>query len=132
MREGQATSIAENGSINEQNISFAESFSIVPAGVGGEGCRGEAGEDAAVEAMVAWLAHHVAERLLDPGSLAFYRLVAASVPLRVIGRALDLALELEPEEVRVSRAAYFTALVRPHLGARRGRNHHGRPPSPTP
>jgi len=116
MRE--TTSTGENGSMNEKNISFAESFSGHRAGVGGEGSRGEAREEAAVEAMIAWLAHHIADRLRDPGSVVFYRLVAASVPLRIIRHALDLALELEPGEIRVSRGAYFTSLIRPHLSAR--------------
>ncbi len=114
--------------MNEMNISFPDPFSRHRGEVGGEGSRGEAGEaGAAVEAMIAWLAHELARRLGDPGSLAFYRLVAATVPLRVVRSALDLALELSPREVRVSRGAYFTSLVRPHLAKTRMRRDQAEP-----
>lgn len=60
-------------------------------------------------------ASYLADRLDDRKSLAFYRLVAASVPSEVIRDALTRALDLERASVRRSRAAYFTSLVRPHL-----------------
>lgn len=56
--------------------------------------------------------------LVDQKSLRFYRLVAQGVPLRVIRSALSQALELTPREVKRSRAAYFTAIIRPVLSRR--------------
>jgi hypothetical protein len=58
---------------------------------------------------------YLADRLDDSKSLAFYRRVAASVPAEVIRDALTRALDLRPANVRRSRAAYFTSLVRPYL-----------------
>jgi hypothetical protein len=61
---------------------------------------------------------YLADRLDDAKSLAFYRLVAASVPAEVIRDALTRALDLPLAHVRRSRAAYFTSLIRPHLQRR--------------
>ena len=61
------------------------------------------------------LAEYLAEQLDDPGSLAFYTLVACRVPRPVIREALIAASTLAPDPVRRSRAADFTAIVRPHL-----------------
>ncbi len=78
------------------------------------GCRGrEGGADTAAD--VERIAVHLADRLADWKSLAFFRLVARSVPEQEIHRALRLALDIPRSEVRRSRAAYFTALVRPFL-----------------
>ncbi|MFO0590495.1 MAG: hypothetical protein U0441_23335 [Polyangiaceae bacterium] len=65
------------------------------------------------------LAAHLADALADSHSLAFYQLVARSLPPEAIQDALTRALDLSPRDVRRSRAAYFTALVRPLLPARR-------------
>jgi hypothetical protein len=61
---------------------------------------------------------YLAERLDDAKSLDFYRRVAASVPTEVIREALARALDLPAANVRRSRAAYFTSLLRPHLQRR--------------
>lgn len=65
------------------------------------------------------LASQLADQLSDHHSLPFYRLVAAQVPAEVIRDALVRALEPAPRDIRRSRAAYFTALVRPYLPRRR-------------
>jgi hypothetical protein len=62
------------------------------------------------------LADYLATRLGDEKSLAFYGLVARSVPREVIGDALGRALDVPRHNVRRSRAALFTALIRPHFG----------------
>jgi hypothetical protein len=64
------------------------------------------------------LADYLATRLGDEKSLAFYGLVARSVPREVIGDALSRALDVPRQNVRRSRAALFTAIVRPHLPQR--------------
>jgi hypothetical protein len=61
---------------------------------------------------------YLADRLDDGNSLAFYRLVAEHVPTEVIRDSLTRALDLPAANVRRSRAAYFTSLVRPHLQGR--------------
>ncbi len=58
---------------------------------------------------------YLADRLDDGHSLAFYRRVATIVPGEVIRDSLTRALDLKAVNVRRSRAAYFTSLVRPHL-----------------
>jgi hypothetical protein len=65
------------------------------------------------------LANELSDQLSDHHSLPFYRLVAVHVPAEVIRDALLRALEPAPRDIRRSRAAYFTALVRPHLPRRR-------------
>ena len=64
------------------------------------------------------MACYLADRLEDGKSLAFYRRVAASLPVEVIREALTRALDLRAANVRRSRAAYFTSLVQPHLQRR--------------
>lgn len=64
------------------------------------------------------LAVELADRLDDWKSLPFYDLVARRVPADLIRDALTRALDVPSSRLRRSRAAYFTALVRPHLGRR--------------
>jgi hypothetical protein len=61
---------------------------------------------------------YLADRLDDGNSLAFYRLVAEHVATEVIRNSLTRALDLPAANVRRSRAAYFTSLIRPHLQGR--------------
>jgi hypothetical protein len=83
---------------------------------GEEGYQGgEGAEEEAVDNRVARLADYLAERLRDEKSLRFYRQVARQVAPDAILEALTAALDLRPGDIRVSRAAYFTALVLPHL-----------------
>jgi hypothetical protein len=82
---------------------------------GEEGYEGGEGAEEAVDNRVARLADYLAERLRDEKSLRFYRQVAGQVAPDVILEALTAALDLRPGDVRVSRAAYFTAMILPHL-----------------
>lgn len=61
---------------------------------------------------------YLADRLDDGHSISFYRLVAESVPNHVIREALTRALDVKAANIRRSRAAYFTSLIRPHLQRR--------------
>lgn len=61
---------------------------------------------------------YLADRLDDGHSLAFYRRVAAVVPAEVVRDSLTRALDVKAANVRRSRAAYFTSLVRPYLQRR--------------
>jgi hypothetical protein len=61
---------------------------------------------------------YLADRLDDGNSLAFYRFVAEHVSAEVIRNSLTRALDLPAANIRRSRAAYFTSLVRPHLQGR--------------
>jgi hypothetical protein len=117
----------ENGSDNEIYRSggrerdpgrdYETSFSSSLPGSEDEESRGEGVR--AVDSLVDALALLLARTFTDLKSLAWYRLVAAHVSLSTIRDALSRALELEPREVRRSRAAYFTAIVRPHLAKSR-------------
>jgi hypothetical protein len=84
-----------------------------------EGCRG--GEGAACSSSDAGavdsqcFADYLSRRFGDEKSLAFYELVVARVPREVVHDALVRALEVPQRDIRRSRAALFTALVRPHL-----------------
>lgn len=71
-----------------------------------------------VAADVDRLASYLADRLGDAKSLPFYHRVASEAPREVVREALVAALDLAPADVRRSRAAYFTAIVRPHLRPR--------------
>ena len=102
-----------NGNVSEKLLNNRS----VHRGEGGVGSRGE--EDGEVSTGdTERLASYLADRLADPKSLAFYRRVAVLVPREVVREALVAALDLAPAEVRKSRAAYFTAIVRPHLRPR--------------
>jgi hypothetical protein len=63
-------------------------------------------------------ARYLADRLDDAKSLRWYRLVAATLGASSVRDALVRALEVPRGEVRRSRAALFTALVRPLVAAR--------------
>ena len=78
-----------------------------------EGSRGEEGGSGSEH-----LAVYLADRFDDWKSYRFFLLVASSVPREVIREALVRALDVPRRDVRRSRAAYFTALVRPHLARR--------------
>lgn len=60
-------------------------------------------------------AGYLAEALDDHRSHAWYRRVVLSVPESVIRDALMRARDLPTKNVRRSRAALFTSIVRPHL-----------------
>lgn len=91
----------------------------------GSGGKPRGGGSPADDDPAMMLATELASRLADPGSLAWYVIVARSVPWRVIDHALTRALEIRRSELRRSRAAYFAGIVRPHLQA------HGKNPRPT-
>jgi hypothetical protein len=61
------------------------------------------------------LARHIAATLHDERSIAWYRLVARRVDHEVIREALTRALDVPARDLRRSRGAVFTALMRPHL-----------------
>lgn len=82
--------------------------------------EGDPGRDTNAHSSPERIGAYLAERLRDPSRLALYELVAREVPRSVIHDALTAALDLAPDAVRRSRAAYFTAIVRPYL---RGRGH---------
>ncbi len=66
-----------------------------------------------LDAATDWLAALLAHALKDERSIRYYHLVAETIPLGRIRGALSLALELDEREVKRSRAAYFTAILRP-------------------
>lgn len=70
------------------------------------------------------LAGYLADRLDDRKSLAFYALVASVVPREVVSAALASAIDLPARDVRRSRAAYFTAIVRPYVNQHRSSTKH--------
>lgn len=65
------------------------------------------------------LAVYLAERFNDWKSYAFFLSVARRVPREVVLDALGRALDIPRSEVRRSRAAYFTTIIRRHLAAAR-------------
>jgi len=77
-----------------------------------EGGVGEGRETSAKTASAA----HLADALGDWSSIAFFRRVVERVPAEVIREALVAALDVPRKEVRRSRAAYFTAVLRRRLG----------------
>lgn len=86
---------------------------------GGEGCRGEAGPRWGQPVDDAdRTARYLADRLDDPKSLRWYRLVCSALDATTVRDALVRALEVPRAEVRRSRAALFTSLVRPLVAAR--------------
>lgn len=96
------------------------SISTIVALKSKRGYRGREG-GARDDDAVMRIAVHLADRLADWKSLAFFRLVARSVPAQVIQGALTCALDVPAADLRVSRAACFTALVRPYLPKRKPR-----------
>ena len=65
------------------------------------------------------LASYLADALHDRISLRWYELVARTVPYDVVRHALTRALDFRRDEVRRSRAAYFTAIVKPYVARSR-------------
>jgi hypothetical protein len=61
---------------------------------------------------------YLAERLNDGRSLSFYRRVAENVPSDVVRESLVRALDVKAANIRRSRAAYFTSIIRPYLQRR--------------
>jgi hypothetical protein len=100
---------------------YLNSFPFSLHSPGDEGSRGEEGRRA-LDAAIEFVATTLAVALHDPRSRAFHRVVAERVPLGAVRQCLGLAQGLAPHEVRRSRAAYFTALVRPHLADFRRRS----------
>jgi hypothetical protein len=99
-----------------QNQNYENALRLGEEASGGVGEEGErAAQTAAPVDDNERLADYLATRLGDEKSLAFYGLVARSVPREVIGDALSRALDVPRQNVRRSRAALFTALIRPHL-----------------
>ena len=60
-------------------------------------------------------AAYLAEKLRDEKSLAWYRMVARRVDRVIIHDALVRALDIPARDLRRSRGAVFTAIVRPYL-----------------
>jgi hypothetical protein len=102
-----------NGSGNEIFISFQKAF----LGRDG-GCKGEGPELVLADAVDA-VADVLVDALADKRSRAWYRIVAERVPLGAIRGALAVALEPSPRDLRRSRGALFTAVVRRSLDHRR-------------
>ncbi len=67
------------------------------------------------------LAAYLATKLKDDKSMAWYRLVAQRVDRNIIQDALMRALDIPARDLRRSRGAVFTAIVRPYL---RNSNHY--------
>lgn len=88
---------------------------------GKEGCRGGAERDGGFAEAVDTLADLLAGELDDARSLRLFRRVVREVPLRKVGWALDIALDLPDKDIRRSRGAYFTTMIKPHLWPRRTR-----------
>jgi hypothetical protein len=61
------------------------------------------------------LAAYLATKLSDEKSIAWYRMVARRVDHNIIRDALMRALDIPARDLRRSRGAVFTAIVRPHL-----------------
>lgn len=97
---------------NDNKYSQEKTLNTVSVGEE-EGSRGEEGADDAE--FIHSLAEYLADRLQDRHSLAWYRLVAATASHAVIQDALSRTLDVPRSRIRKSRAAYFTALIRPHV-----------------
>ena len=82
-----------------------------------EGSTGIAGNQRAEPTTTAVdnLASHLADALADPKSVNWYRKVAREVPHHIILAALGRARDLRRADVRRSRAALFTSLIRSYL-----------------
>ena len=111
-REG-TTGIGEATRQEEPNERNGKKTDLQQRSFWDEGCRGE-GIPACGQAAEQ-TASYLADKLGDAKSLAFFRRVAQVVPAEVIRDALVAALDLQPSDVRRSRAAYFTSLIMPHL-----------------
>jgi hypothetical protein len=58
-------------------------------------------------------ASYLADALADAKSLAWYRKVVATLPREVVQDAFARARDARREDIRRSRAALFTSIVRP-------------------
>jgi len=101
---------------NERNNNYQKALALSVSGEGEEGCRGEEGESDKLR-----FAHYLAGRLGDLKSLSFYERVARQLPRETALDALARAVDVHPSSIRRSRAALFTAIVRPHLAEVRRR-----------
>lgn len=107
----------ENASENAMSIPEQRESSAFPQAFfpgRDEGSRGE-GRGRHLDDVELEIAHRLAADLRDSRSLAWYRRVARRLPLEVIQDALARALEPPEREVRRSRAALFTAIVKRRL-----------------
>jgi hypothetical protein len=95
---------------NERYQKLYSSFPL--AGKGGESEGNHRGQEA--ERLAAYLA----DRLDDWKSHRFFLSIARSVPHEVVLAALASALDVPRADVRRSRAAYFTAVIRRYLAGR--------------
>lgn len=105
--EGSPRQGVTNGDQNVVLKTDYETFPIVPRDHEGTSRDGTAA-----------LASYLADCLSDRKSFAFYCEVARVVPADDIERALVAALDVPRRDIRRSRAAYFTAIIKPHLAAR--------------
>lgn len=105
-----------NERTNERNNNCQKALALSVTGEGEEGCRGEEGESDKLR-----FAHYLAGRLGDLKSLSFYERVARQLPRETALDALARAVDVHPSSIRRSRAALFTAIVRPHLAEVRRR-----------
>ena len=75
-------------------------------------------------------ASYLADAFDAPGSLDYFRVVAATVPQHVLWDAFARAQDVPRTNLRRSRAAIFTAIVRDHVDdVRRRRRRRGPPTS---
>jgi hypothetical protein len=124
-KEGKGEERVQNGSENEFNNFQRNNYESFHSSFGSfERDRGSRGEEVihTVESAAQRIAEALTTAFTDEKSSRFYRRVAEYVPLTVVRGALRSTFELTPREIWRSRAAYFTACVKPALGASRG-NH---------
>lgn len=106
----------EDPNENDRYInSFSESFPEGKEEGSGEKPRGGHADHDVIHIR----AQYLADTLADPSSYAWYRIVAQHVPAGVIDKALAKARDVPASQLRKSRAAYFTALVRRHVQSTR-------------
>lgn len=75
-------------------------------------------------------ASYLADAFDSPQSLDFFRLVAATVPQRILWDAFTRARDVPRTQLRRTRAAVFVSLIREHVGGRPWRRRR-RGPSPS-
>jgi hypothetical protein len=98
--------------VNER-VDISSSFSCPLPGKGGEPEGNHRGQEAER------LAAYVADRLNDWKSHRFFLATARRVPREVILDALARAIDIPQADVRRSRAAYFTAVIRSYVATPR-------------
>jgi hypothetical protein len=106
------SSTEETKNVNER-VDISSSFSLPLAGKGGEPEGNHLGQEA--ERLAAYLA----DRLNDWKSHQFFLATARRVPREVILDALARAIDIPQSDVRRSRAAYFTAVIRGYVATPR-------------